>query len=119
VIGDVPYGDEVQRRFAEFIAGINADPDVRTVTYLGDSKSGSTTCDDQRFAVRQDFDDFRDPLVYTPGDNEWTDCHRAKNLTDPSGYAEALARRLALPSTEALLQHAAREGLYLPPMLWR
>ena len=20
----------------------------------------------------------RDPFVYTPGDNEWTDCHRAK-----------------------------------------
>ena len=22
---------------------------------------------------------FEDPLVYTPGDNEWTDCHRANN----------------------------------------
>ena len=22
---------------------------------------------------------FNDPLVYTPGDNEWTDCHRANN----------------------------------------
>jgi len=25
--------------------------------------------------VRSLFDDFKDPLVYTPGDNEWTDCH--------------------------------------------
>jgi hypothetical protein len=50
------------------------------VTHLGDIKSGSTTCDDQRFAtVRADFDGFEDPLVYTPGDNEWTDCHRANN----------------------------------------
>jgi hypothetical protein len=40
-------------------------------------------------------------------------------LSDPSGYAQALARRLALPSTGALVQHAAREGLYLPPVLWR
>jgi hypothetical protein len=40
-------------------------------------------------------------------------------LPDPSGYARELARRLALPSTEALVHHAAREGLYLPPMLWR
>ena len=40
-------------------------------------------------------------------------------LFDPSGYAQELARGLGLPSTEALVQHAAREGLYLPPMLWR
>jgi hypothetical protein len=40
-------------------------------------------------------------------------------LPDPSGYAQALARRLAWPSTAALVQHAARQGLFLPPMLWR
>jgi hypothetical protein len=39
-------------------------------------------------------------------------------LPDPSGYADKLARRLALPSTPALVQHAAREGLHLPPVLW-
>jgi hypothetical protein len=80
VIGDVPYGDPAQQHFPAFIAGINADPDVTMVTHLGDIKSGSTTCDDQRFAtIRSDFDLFADPLVYTPGDNEWTDCHRANN----------------------------------------
>jgi len=80
VIGDVPYGTADEQRFPAFIAGINADPDVRTVTHLGDIKSGSTTCDDTRFAnVRRDFDLFTAPLVYTPGDNEWTDCHRANN----------------------------------------
>ena len=29
--------------------------------------------------MRAAFDTFEDPLVYTPGDNEWTDCHRANN----------------------------------------
>jgi len=38
-------------------------------------------------------------------------------LSDPSGYALELARRLSLPSTGALVQHAAREGLYVPPTL--
>ena len=76
----MPYGDPAQAAFPAFVAGINADPDVAMVTHLGDIKSGSTTCDDQRFAtVRHDFDGFADPLVYTPGDNEWTDCHRANN----------------------------------------
>ncbi len=40
-------------------------------------------------------------------------------LSDPSGYAQELARHLGLPSTGALVQRAAREGLYLPPTLWR
>jgi hypothetical protein len=40
-------------------------------------------------------------------------------LSDPSGYAQELARRFALPSAQALVQHAAREGLFLPPALWR
>ena len=80
VIGDVPYGEPAQAAFPAFIDGINADPDVRMVTHLGDVKSGSTTCDDERFAaVRSAFNGFDDPLVYTPGDNEWTDCHRANN----------------------------------------
>ena len=80
VIGDVPYGQAAQDHFPAFVEGINADPDVAMVTHLGDIKSGSTTCDDQRFAtIRHDFDGFQDPLVYTPGDNEWTDCHRANN----------------------------------------
>ncbi len=80
VIGDVPYGDAMLADFPAFIDRINADGDVRMVSHLGDIKSGSTTCDDERFsAVRKDFDRFTDPLVYTPGDNEWTDCHRANN----------------------------------------
>src|SRR3978361_802695 len=29
--------------------------------------------------IKADFDRFRDPLVYTVGDNEWTDCHRPNN----------------------------------------
>lgn len=42
----------------------------------------------------------------------------AVGLPDPAGYVQALARRLALPCAGALVQHAAREGLYLPPALW-
>lgn len=80
VIGDVPYDDDALEDFPTFIGGINDDPQVRLVAHLGDVKSGSTTCDDELLtAVRRDFDLFTDPLVYTPGDNEWADCHRANN----------------------------------------
>ena len=80
IIGDVPYGSALIDHFPDFIGQINADPDVRMVTHLGDIKSGSTVCSDDYFnLVFKDFALFRDPLVYTPGDNEWTDCHRANN----------------------------------------
>jgi hypothetical protein len=80
IIGDVPYGSDLIAHFPAFIDQINADPDVRMVTHLGDIKNGSTVCSDDYFnLIVNDFALFRDPLVYTPGDNEWTDCHRANN----------------------------------------
>jgi hypothetical protein len=80
VIGDVPYGGMLIEHFPAFIGQINADPDVRLVTHLGDIKNGSSVCSDDYFRlIRDDFDLFRVPLVYTPGDNEWTDCHRTNN----------------------------------------
>lgn len=80
VIGDVPYGTAQEATFDELIAAINADPKVRIAAHVGDIKSGSTTCTDERFAaIAEAFATFEDPLVYTPGDNEWTDCHRQNN----------------------------------------
>ncbi|MEA3183652.1 MAG: hypothetical protein QOJ74_129 [Ilumatobacteraceae bacterium] len=80
VIGDIPYGAAQIANFPNVISQINADRDVRLVMHAGDIKSGSSLCTDEYFAlIRSEFDQFVDPLVYTPGDNEWTDCHRANN----------------------------------------
>jgi hypothetical protein len=77
VIGDVPYGVDQEAIFGNLIAAVNDDPKVRTVVHVGDIKNGSAPCTDERLlAVRSAFDTFKDPVVYTPGDNEWTDCHR-------------------------------------------
>jgi hypothetical protein len=77
VIGDVPYGEAQEASFGSLVDAINDDPKVRTVLHVGDTKNGSTACTDERLlAVRDAFESFEDPLVYTPGDNEWTDCHR-------------------------------------------
>jgi hypothetical protein len=80
IIGDIPYGDALIAEFPQDIREINADPDVSRVVHLGDIKNGSSRCDTSYFQARfADFQTFADPLVYTPGDNEWTDCHRANN----------------------------------------
>lgn len=77
VIGDTPYGDEQFNAFPALVADINADRRVGLVLHVGDVKNGSSTCTDQRYrAVLGLYETFRDPFVYTPGDNEWTDCHR-------------------------------------------
>jgi hypothetical protein len=80
IIGDTPYSDPQIANFHNDVDAINNDPDVERVVHLGDIKSGSTQCTDTYFDfVRTQFDRFEDPLVYTPGDNEWTDCHRPSN----------------------------------------
>jgi hypothetical protein len=79
VIGDIPYGAAKLVDFPVLISQINADPSVRLVAHVGDIKAGSgSPCTDEYFAmIRSLFDRFEDPLAYTPGDNEWTDCHVA------------------------------------------
>lgn len=80
VIGDTPYGSEQLAQFPALVDDVNADPKVDLVVHLGDIKSGSTVCSDEYFAtMSSNFGAFKDPLVYTPGDNEWTDCHRTNN----------------------------------------
>lgn len=78
VIGDTPYGAEQIERFPALVADVNDDPKVRLVLHLGDVKSGSSPCTDERLELSRDlYDTFKDPFVLTPGDNDWTDCHRA------------------------------------------
>jgi hypothetical protein len=80
VIGDIPYGDAEIAKFPHIVAQLNADPTVQWVDHLGDIKNGSTVCSDEYFRlIKSDFDQFTKPLVYTVGDNEWTDCHRPNN----------------------------------------
>jgi hypothetical protein len=82
VYGDAPYGttptDAAQLLATPaFIDSINADPAVQLVMQVGDIHSGKQYCTqayDQ--SVFDLWTKFSDPLVYTPGDNETTDCNK-------------------------------------------
>ena len=85
VIGDSPYGNGGPTDTAQFLASpafikaINDDPDASVVLHVGDIHSGKEYCTQAYdLAVYKLWTAFRAPLVYTPGDNEWTDCHKAK-----------------------------------------
>jgi hypothetical protein len=80
VIGDIPYGAAEIAKFPARIQDINADSALKFVTHVGDIKNGSSVCSDEYFQhIRAEFDTFEHPLIFTPGDNEWVDCHRANN----------------------------------------
>ena len=82
VIGDVPYGDAQVAAFPAWVDQINATPGLSFTIHVGDIKNGSSRCTNEYFSmIRTQFDRFTMPLIYTPGDNEWTDCHRTNNGT--------------------------------------
>ena len=83
IIGDFPYGltnaDVLQSDAAPaFVKRINSDKDLSLVVHVGDIHSGKQQCT-QAYdeAIARIFSGFALPLVYTPGDNEWADCHKA------------------------------------------
>jgi hypothetical protein len=89
VIGDMPYTAQQQAAFQGFMNAMSADTSFHLVIHLGDIKSGSSACTDAYIrGIRDALNSYAGALVYTPGDNEWTDCHR--NSADPRNPVERL-----------------------------
>jgi len=80
VMGDTPYSAAEEEPFVEMIGRMNGEP-LAFVIHVGDIKAGGhSPCTDELFLRRKaQFDASAHPLIYTPGDNEWTDCRRKTN----------------------------------------
>jgi hypothetical protein len=79
--GDMPYAKngDTYAKIKALIDDINASKVAFTV-FDGDIKDGSSACDNSQYIDAIDsFNSFTKPMVYVPGDNEWTDCHRINN----------------------------------------
>ncbi len=73
LIGDARYRPDEYPKFLRLRDVINAEQVAFTV-HVGDIKGGGS-CADRVYTETLDlFDGFASPLIYTPGDNEWTDC---------------------------------------------
>jgi hypothetical protein len=78
--GDMPYAKNGDApKIQALIDDINAS-NVAFTVFDGDIKDGSSVCDKLQYddAIYR-FNSFKKPMVYVPGDNEWTDCHRTNN----------------------------------------
>jgi len=106
VIGDWPYNDLLLNNSALLVDSVNSDARVRFLLHVGDIHSGSQPCTSAAIlppiaasnpgwnqAVFERFQRFRVPVIYTPGDNEWTDCHKSKEKSSGAPLKELAAVR--------------------------
>ncbi|NJA06129.1 MULTISPECIES: hypothetical protein [Methylomonas] len=93
VIGDWPYNKLLLDNAHLLIDSVNADPAVSRLIHVGDIHAGSMPCTSADILppiplsnpgynqkIFYQFQQFDKPVVYTPGDNEWTDCQKSKQF---------------------------------------
>lgn len=102
-LGDMPYSlPQDFQRFETLISEINRLKPSFSI-FIGDTKSGSSLCSNEHNQIiKSYFSSFKAPLIYSPGDNEWTDCHRPlAGAYDPLERLEAL-RALFFSTNQSL-----------------
>lgn len=94
VVGDAPYGDAEFAPLEQLLSEA-ASEQPEFLAHVGDIKGGGEPCTETRnrqvagLFARQPV-----PILYTPGDNEWTDCYRkAAGERDPLERLAALRAR--------------------------
>lgn len=89
VFGDTPYRHWERENLPQIMADMDAAKPSFAVN-IGDIKGSDTPCSDAAFIdILTLFQNAAHPLIYTPGDNEWTDCERGGGNYAP---LERLAR---------------------------
>ncbi|MEO7886958.1 MAG: hypothetical protein ABIR76_09465 [Polaromonas sp.] len=101
--GDMPYqkaGDDP--KIPALLKSINRS-DIAFSIYDGDIKDGSSKCTDDIYAAALTmFGELNKPVIYVPGDNEWTDCHRLNNGGYDGMERLTYLRKTLFPTTRSL-----------------
>jgi hypothetical protein len=103
-MGDMPYKlPDDYPKVDRLVAAINTMKPSFTI-HVGDIKSGSTPCTDENLKKALDqLGNLEQPVVYSIGDNEWTDCHREKAGKFDPRERLAKVRELAFAKPEQSL----------------
>jgi hypothetical protein len=81
LIGDLGYVPSEEPWLENVLTELNKDSALSFVVHVGDLSSPRYGCTDEMQARRlAQFNALPHPLIYTPGDNEWTDCHEGQNI---------------------------------------
>lgn len=104
LIGDMPYQDADVEKFGNLVEELNQDKRIKWVLHTGDIKTGATPCTEAYFQNRLDlYQQIKKPFIITPGDNEWTDCHRASASKFQPLERLALLRKMFYPNPRETL----------------
>jgi len=109
--GDLPYSTlQATVGVPNLIADMNAH-DLRFTVHDGDLKQGSgSLCDDALYAqALANFNSLRAPAMFTPGDNDWTDCDRPSNGGFSSRERLDHERQVFFSTPFSLGQHRIRQ----------
>lgn len=108
--GDMPYCQPTapqdcpneEGRVARLMRDINAARPAFSI-FVGDTKGGSEVCSDDKILRAFSWMSLADhPLVYTPGDNEWTDCWQDRGGRFDPLERLALIRNRFFPDASSL-----------------
>ena len=123
--GDLPYSDlQAQVGVPNLIADMNRQ-DLAFTIHDGDLKAGSgipgsatpTTCGDPvYYQALGYFNALRAPAIFTPGDNDWTDCDRPANGGFSSRERLDFQRRLFFGTPFSLGRHRLRQEVQTAPL---
>lgn len=79
LFGDLPYSRWEREHLPDLMREMDSE-DMAFIVHDGDIKNGRSVCsDDVLRDILGVFQASKTPLIYVPGDNEWTDCHRKSN----------------------------------------
>lgn len=115
--GDLPYSRaQAEESVPRLLADMNAQPLAFSV-HVGDLKAGSgSPCDDALYERSLDlFDQLRAPAMFTPGDNDWTDCDRPTNGGYDSLERLAHERRVFFSTPFSLGRSQMRQEVQATP----
>lgn len=103
LMGDQPYNNLLETATDSLIQHMNQDTNVHWILHVGDIKGGGEPCTDELLARRiEQLQRSERPLLFVPGDNEWTDCHRDSNGSFDSQERLAHLRKLAFAQSTSL-----------------
>ena len=103
LMGDQPYNNLLETATDSLIQHMSQDPGVQWVLHVGDIKGGGEPCTNELLTRRvEQLQRSEKPLLLVPGDNEWTDCHRASNGGFDSQERLAYLRKLAFAQSTSL-----------------
>jgi hypothetical protein len=109
--GDLPYS-VVQATIGvpNLIADMNAN-ELKFTVHDGDLKQGSgSLCDDNLYhQSKAFFNQLRAPAMFTPGDNDWTDCDRTSNGGFNSRERLDRERQIFFSTPFSMGQHPLRQ----------